>query len=80
MSVRPEHFRVAETATSESLVGTINVVVPMGPTVIFEVGLQDGTAIKVTEPRRPDKRIPERGKDVHVTILPDAIVSVFPEH
>jgi len=80
MSVRPEHLRVSEDATSASLAGTINVVVPMGPTVIFEVGLKDGSAIKVTEPRRPDKRIPERGADVHVTVLPDAVVSVFPEH
>ena len=79
MSVRPEHFRVSERASSESLAGNINVVVPMGPSIICEVGLRDGTAIKVTEPRRPDRRIPERGKDVHVTILSDAIVSVFPE-
>ena len=80
MSVRPEHFRIAEGATSDRLAGTINVIVPMGPTVIFEVGLNDGSAIKVTEPRHLDKRIPERGKDVHVTIRPDAVVSVFPEH
>ena len=51
ITVRPERLAVVEAAGDATLVGKLLVSTPLGPNVIHSFELNDGTEIKITEPR-----------------------------
>jgi len=61
VSIRPHHLRIAEASASDSIRGTVQVVMSMGPTTFCEIGTLDGTAIKVTLARDAGVPMPEVG-------------------
>src|SRR5438309_495694 len=48
VSIRPHHLRIVENSASDSIKGTVQVVMTMGERTFCEIGTPDGTAIKLT--------------------------------
>ncbi|KAA0679899.1 ABC transporter ATP-binding protein [Azospirillum brasilense] len=51
LCVRPENLRLATEATPQQIAGTVELALPLGPVVVYEVRTADGGQVKVTEPR-----------------------------
>ena len=52
VSVRPERWRVQEqTAGSAALAGTVKMVMPLGPQVVYDVEIPGGTSVKISQSR-----------------------------
>ena len=74
VAVRPEHFCfVGDPAPG--LDGQIELVLPLGPLVVYDVVLSDGTTLKVTSPRGEAPRAP--GERVRVAVASGIVVPVF---
>jgi len=78
LSVRPEHLRFVDPA-SAGLDAKIELVLPLGPLVVYDVVLGDGTTLKVTTSRGAGVTSHEPGDVVRVALVPGAPVSVFAE-
>jgi putative spermidine/putrescine transport system ATP-binding protein len=74
VAVRPEHFRFVA-APAAGLDARIELVLPLGPLVVYDVVLGDGTTLKVTSARGDASRAP--GDRVRVAVAAGAPVSVF---
>ena len=77
LSVRPEHWRLLPAAGSDGLPAIVRMVLPLGPTVVHELELADGTPIKVTTVRSGGSARLEPGAAVRVSLAPQAAVAVF---
>ncbi len=74
VSIRPEHVTFGD--GENSLSATLVVSLPLGPTVVHEAVLDDGTPVKVVEPRTPETI---RSPGQRVRIRPDlGRLQVFP--
>lgn len=73
--VRPEHLRLD---TGEGLSGVVEMTMPLGATVVQEVRLSGGTAIKVAEPRVAGGNLHATGSKVRVATPAPDLVGVFP--
>ncbi|AIB14949.1 spermidine/putrescine ABC transporter ATPase (plasmid) [Azospirillum argentinense] len=51
LCVRPENLRLATEAAPQQIAGTVELALPLGPVVVYEVRTADGGQVKVTEPR-----------------------------
>jgi putative spermidine/putrescine transport system ATP-binding protein len=78
--LRPEHMRfVAEGAdTGRSIAGVVEMGLPLGPTVVHEVRVGGGTAIRVSEPRIERATVLAPGAAVRLSPIHPGLVSVFP--
>jgi putative spermidine/putrescine transport system ATP-binding protein len=74
--IRPDHLSVG--ARGEGLAGTVEVGLPLGPSVIHEVRLEDGLTLKIAEQRATGGEPRPSGAAVRVTPRPGSIF-VFPE-
>jgi putative spermidine/putrescine transport system ATP-binding protein len=77
LSVRPEHWQLLPADASEGLPATVRMVLPLGPTVVHELELADGTPIKVTTVRSGSGARLQPGSAVRVGLGADAAVAVF---
>jgi putative spermidine/putrescine transport system ATP-binding protein len=76
--VRPEHLGFV--APSEpGLPGIVELVLPRGPSVVFDVVLDGGTTVKVTAGRIAGGARPDTGAPVRLGLVTGAPVSVFPD-
>ena len=76
VAVRPEHFRFVDT-TASGLDARIELVLPLGPLVVYDVVLGDGTALKVTTGRGTGIAPHAPGDVVRIGLADGAPVSVF---
>jgi putative spermidine/putrescine transport system ATP-binding protein len=76
LSVRPEHLRFIDRAMP-GLDAHVELVLPLGPSVVYDVVLSDGTPIKVTTVRTGGVERHAPGDAVRVGLVPDAPASVF---
>jgi len=76
VAVRPEHFRFVD-GSEAGLDARIELVLPLGPLVVYDVVLTDGTTLKVTSARGTASRVP--GDRVRVALAAGTPVSVFAE-
>jgi putative spermidine/putrescine transport system ATP-binding protein len=74
VAVRPEYFRFVD-AVEAGLDARIELMLPLGPLVVYDVVLTDGTTLKVTSARGAASRVP--GDRVRVALAPGTPVSVF---
>ena len=51
LTARPEHMSVSTTHSPGSLPGVVDAVLPVGPSLIYEIVLKDGTPVKVSQAR-----------------------------
>jgi putative spermidine/putrescine transport system ATP-binding protein len=71
--IRPEHIRRA----SDGLAGTIEMSLPLGASVVHEVRLASGTAIKLSEPRAAGAPAVPAGSPVSIEAVSPQLVNVF---
>jgi putative spermidine/putrescine transport system ATP-binding protein len=76
-AVRPEHVRFVD-ASSGGLDAKVELVLPLGPLVVYDVVLADGTTLKVTVSRGAGATSHAPGDVVRLALAPGAPVSVFP--
>jgi putative spermidine/putrescine transport system ATP-binding protein len=76
VSIRPEHVHFVSDG-EPGLNARVELVLPLGPSVIYDVVLGDGTPVKVTTGRMGRVSRHEPGEAVRIGLVPDAPVSVF---
>ncbi len=77
LSVRPEHWQLRPADDATGLPATVRMVLPLGPIVVHELALADGTPIKVTTVRTGSGVRLAPGTAVRVGLAHDAAVAVF---
>jgi putative spermidine/putrescine transport system ATP-binding protein len=77
VSVRPEQWRVQGSAGSAQLAGTVKMVMPLGPHVVYEVEIPGGTSIKISQSRESEGALLESGSTIHFAPLSTAACQVF---
>jgi putative spermidine/putrescine transport system ATP-binding protein len=78
VAVRPEQLRLVSEPGLGGLRGTVKIVMPLGPQVIYDVETADGAGIKISHSRDAAARLIESGSVIHFgPISPDAC-RVFP--
>ena len=75
VSVRPEHLRFAA-AGEAGLAAQLVMTLPLGPSVVSELVLADGTAVKMLSHRTGETRLPA-GSDVRLVLAAGAEPAVF---
>ncbi len=78
VSVRPEHLRVQDEGGPGQLSGTVKVVMPLGPQVIYEVEVAGGTGVKISQPRDASSVPLQSGTTVHFAPISPAACHLFP--
>ncbi len=71
--LRPEHLRFA----AEGIPATLELALPLGPTVVHEVRFEDGSTAKIVEPREAGGALRQAGTPVHVAAAGSALASAF---
>jgi putative spermidine/putrescine transport system ATP-binding protein len=77
LSVRPEHWQMLPSSQAAGLPATVRMVLPLGPTVVHDLELSDGTPIKVTTARTGDGLRLQPGSAVRIGLGERAAVAVF---
>jgi len=76
VSVRPEHLSMAAPG-GDALPATVAMVLPLGPSLVYELSLADGSTLKVTLPRHEGAQRFEPGQSVGLLLRPGAPAAVF---
>ncbi|MET3899235.1 putative spermidine/putrescine transport system ATP-binding protein [Devosia sp. UYZn731] len=79
LTCRPEQVAIHAAATPASLPARLVVSVPLGPTMVHDLELADGTQMRASQMRAGAAFTPSPGDEVHVSIDPDHC-HVFPVH
>jgi putative spermidine/putrescine transport system ATP-binding protein len=81
VSVRPEQWRVQERAQESAggagLAGTVKMVMPLGPQVVYDVEIPGGTSIKISQSRESGTALLESGSTIRFAPLSAAECHVF---
>ncbi|WP_434625917.1 ABC transporter ATP-binding protein [Azospirillum sp. B2RO_4] len=81
--LRPEHLSVVPTThinaanDAETLNGVVEMGLPLGATVVHEIRIGDGSAVKVSEPRIQRAELLAPGTPVRLTPVAPRLASVF---
>jgi putative spermidine/putrescine transport system ATP-binding protein len=78
VSVRPEHLRLQSIAGSGGLAGTVKMVMPLGPQVIYDVETVGGTAIKISQSRDSAAMSFASGSAIRFAPTSSATCHIFP--
>ena len=76
LAVRPEHLRFGE-AGAGAISAKVEMALPLGPSVVYELQLTDGTQIKLTEGRSSSSGRRTIGEEVWLHLAEAAPVAVF---
>jgi len=79
VSVRPEQWRIAPDEASGRLTGTVKIVMPLGPQVIYDVEMPDGIAIKISQSREASAAAYASGSSIHFAPVSEDACHIFPE-
>jgi len=79
VSIRPERLRLVAASGPGRLQAKIGVILPLGPTLIYELTLAAGTAFRVAVPRPELASLPAAGSDVFVEPTAIDACLLFPE-
>jgi putative spermidine/putrescine transport system ATP-binding protein len=77
LSVRPEGMRLSK--TPGGLAARVRTVMPIGPSLIYDVALNDGTSIKVVQDRADRPGDAAADAEVFLTVNPNRISGLFPK-
>ena len=76
--LRPEHLSVDPAATdADTLNGVVEMGLPLGATIVHEIRVGDGTAVKVSEPRTQRADLLAPGTPVRLAPVAPRLASVF---
>jgi len=73
---RPEHLVIVEPGP-QALPATVGMVLPLGPSLVYELALDDGRPIKLVRPRTSDGARLVPGERVGVALRPGSPAAVF---
>ncbi len=76
VAARPEHLALAAPSPS-ALSATVEMVLPLGPSLVYELLLANGSAIKVTQPRNAEQPRYAAGDRVGVSLRAGSPAGVF---
>jgi len=79
LSVRPEQLRLNRAAGSGQLKGTVKMVMPLGPQVIFDVETTDGIAVKISQSRDAGAGDYASGSTIYFAPVSAASCHIFPD-
>jgi len=68
ITFRPEDVRLTTQRGENSLAAQLTVSVPLGPTLVHDLVMTDGTGLRSSEVRGPSTRIPEPGAPLFAEI------------
>jgi putative spermidine/putrescine transport system ATP-binding protein len=78
VSIRPEQLHVQNSAASDGIAGTVTMVMPLGPHVVYDVEIAGGTAVKISQARESTTAMIDRGSAIRFAPLSSAACHVFP--
>jgi putative spermidine/putrescine transport system ATP-binding protein len=78
VSVRPEHLVLQDGATPGALPGSVTAVLPLGPSIAYELETPDGVRCKVISPRGADMPAVEPGAALFMRPASPACCRLFP--
>lgn len=76
VAARPEHLSLAAPSVA-ALPATVSMVLPLGPSLVYELLLGNGRTVKVTQPRNAGERRYEPGEAVGVSLRAGSPAAVF---
>lgn len=76
VAARPEHLSLGS-LSSTSLPATVEMVLPLGPSLVYELALAGGKTLKVTQPRNSEHPRHEVGDRVGVSLRAGSPAGVF---
>ncbi|MBP6894636.1 MAG: ABC transporter ATP-binding protein [Gammaproteobacteria bacterium] len=76
LAARPEHLALGAPA-ADALPATVEMVLPLGPSLVYELRLPGGTTAKVTQPRTAEQPRFEAGQAVGLRLRQGSPASVF---
>jgi putative spermidine/putrescine transport system ATP-binding protein len=79
LCVRPEQLRLHSGAGSGQLAGTVKMVMPLGPQVIYDVETADGIAVKISQSRDAAAIAYSSGSTIHFAPVSAASCHIFPQ-
>ena len=79
LSVRPEAVRLSVVREAGALPGRVTAVMPIGPAMIYQVAIGDGTVVKVVRDREYTLPASALAADVFLSIKADRISGIFPD-
>ena len=79
LSVRPEQLRLNREARSGQLKGTVKMVMPLGPQVIYDVETTDGIAVKISQSRDAGAGDHASGSTIYFAPVSAASCHIFPD-
>jgi putative spermidine/putrescine transport system ATP-binding protein len=74
LSSRPEHLQFCDAGGLEA---RVSMVLPLGPSVVYDLALSDGSPLKLSAARGGAAPVHAPGDRVRVRLAPQAPVSVF---
>ncbi|MEJ0070947.1 MAG: ABC transporter ATP-binding protein [Pseudomonadota bacterium] len=77
LSVRPEGVGLSTTRGAGALPGRIKIVMPIGPSLIYEVELSDGTSLKVVQDRSDELGADAAEREIFLTLKPNRLSGLF---
>lgn len=78
LGIRPENLRIQTQPGTHRLTGTVEISVPLGAVIVYEVRIAPDTKIKVTQPRIPGAAPLEPGDSVYLELISPQACSLFP--
>ncbi|HMS78913.1 MAG TPA: ABC transporter ATP-binding protein [Burkholderiaceae bacterium] len=76
LAARPEHLAIGAPGPG-ALPATVGMALPLGPSLVYELALDDGRPLKVTLPRTAEGARLAAGERVGVTLRPGSPAAVF---
>jgi putative spermidine/putrescine transport system ATP-binding protein len=79
LSIRPERLRLAATSGSGRLRAKVGIIMPLGPTLVYDLTLANGAAVRVAAPRPELAAMPASGSEVFLEPTAADACLLFPE-
>jgi putative spermidine/putrescine transport system ATP-binding protein len=79
VSIRPERLRLAATSGPGRLRAKIGIIMPLGPTLVYDLTLANGAALRVAAPRPELAAMPASGSEVFLEPTAADACLLFPE-
>ncbi|WP_416674192.1 ABC transporter ATP-binding protein [Egbenema bharatensis] len=77
-AVRPENFRVQTEPSAHCLPGTVEICLPLGAVMTYEVRIAPDTKVKVTQPRIPGFPPLTPGEQIYLELVSPQACAIFP--
>ena len=78
VSVRPEQLRLVAAGSDNAVAGTVAAALPLGPVVLYDIRLADGSTFKVSMPREGGETVLPAGRTVSAAPAGHGLYRAYP--